>query len=68
MDSGSFRQMWLGESGGVGWGPQQAGRQHLLALGLAHGAGPGKEARDSSQGGAEAAALTCSPGCPAGPG
>lgn len=28
------------------WGLQQDGRQNCLALGLAHGAGPGEEARD----------------------
>lgn len=35
---------WL--RGGVEWGPQQDGRQNLLALELTHGAGPREEARD----------------------
>lgn len=61
---------------GSALGPQQDGRQSRLALGLTHGMGPREEARGrqgwsgggSKQGRAEAAALTCSPGCPAGPG
>lgn len=80
VHSSSFRQLWRrggGEgSGRLGLGPQQDGRQSRLALGLTHGLGPREEGRggqgleriESEEGRAEAAALTCSPGCPAGPG
>lgn len=51
------RASWLWsllvEPGRVGWRPR---------------AGRGTGAREDEEGGAEAAALTCSPGCPVGPG
>lgn len=51
------RASWLWsllvEPGRVGWRPRT---------------GSGAGAREGEEGGAEAAALTCSPGCPVGPG